>query len=134
MFGGGSSIQLARIFGIRVGLDVSWFIVLFLIIWSLTGYYEDVAPGSNAFLIAVVSALLFFLSILLHELGHAVVAIRNGIPILGITLWMFGGVARMERDTDTPWTEFKVAIAGPIVTAAITALCVAAGIALSGSE
>ena len=82
MFGGGS-IQLARVFGIRIGVDVSWFLVLFLIIWSLSGYYEDVAPGSNAFLLAVVSALLFFLSILLHELGHAVVAIRNGIPILG---------------------------------------------------
>ncbi len=116
MFGGGSSIQLARIFGIRFGVDVSWFIVLFLIIWSLTGYYEDVAPDSNAFLLAVVSALLFFLSILLHELGHAVVAIRNEIPILGIDLMLFGGVAKLGKDADSPGVEFRVAAAGPAVT------------------
>ena len=74
---GTGSFQLARVFGIRIGVDFSWFVVLFLIIWSLSGYYEDVAPSSNSFVLAVVSALLFFLSILLHELGHAWVAIRN---------------------------------------------------------
>ena len=61
----------------------------------------------------VASALLFFGSILLHELGHAFVAIRHGIGISGITLWMFGGVAQLERDSDSPGTEFKIAIAGP---------------------
>src|SRR5688572_6565732 len=66
VFGGGS-IQLARVFGIRIGVDVSWFLVLFLIIYWLTGYYQDVGAGSNAFLLATISALLFFLSILLHE-------------------------------------------------------------------
>jgi Zn-dependent protease len=74
VFGGGS-IQLARVFGIRIGVHVSWFLVLFLIIYTLTNYYERVGAGSDAFLLATVSALLFFLSILLHELGHAVVAI-----------------------------------------------------------
>src|SRR5215218_6490597 len=78
---GGNSIQVGRVFGIRIGVDVSWFFVLFLIIVSLTNYYEDAAVGSNAFLLAAVSALLFFLSIVLHELGHAVIAIRHGIPI-----------------------------------------------------
>ena len=133
MFGGGS-IQLARIFGIRIGVDISWFFVLFLIIYSLTSYYEDVAPASNAFVLATVSALLFFLSILLHELGHAVVAIRNGIPILGIDLWMFGGVAKLERDTDSPGVEFRVAVAGPIVTLAIAALCFGIGTLISSPE
>ena len=132
MFGGGSSIQLARIFGIRFGVDVSWFIVLFLIIWSLTGYYEDVAPDSNAFLLAVVSALLFFLSILLHELGHAVVAIRNGIPILGIDLMLFGGVAKLGKDSDLPGVEFRVAAAGPAVTLLIAAVCLGLGALVSG--
>jgi Zn-dependent protease len=132
MFGGGSSIQLARIFGIRFGVDVSWFIVLFLIIWSLTGYYEDVAPGSNAFLLAVVSALLFFMSILLHELGHAVVAIRNGIPILGIDLMLFGGVAKLGKDSDSPGVEFRVAAAGPAVTLLIAAVCLGLGALVSG--
>ncbi len=134
MFGGGGSIQLARVFGIRIGVDFSWFFVLFLIIYSLSSYYEDVAPGSNAFVLAVVSALLFFLSILLHELGHAVVAIRNGIPILGIDLWMFGGVAKLERDTDSPGVEFRVAVAGPIETLAIAALCFGLGALISSPE
>jgi Zn-dependent protease len=133
MFGGGS-IQLARVFGIRIGVDVSWFIVLFLIIFTLTEYYGDVAPGTNAFVLATVSALLFFLSILLHELGHAFVAIRNGIPIEGIDLWMFGGVAKLGRDTDSAGVEFRVAIAGPLVTLGIVALCFVLGMAVSGSD
>ena len=126
---GGDSIQLGRVFGIRIGVDISWFFVLFLIIWSLSGCYQDLFPGDDtkAFTLAVVSALLFFLSILLHELGHAVVAIRNGIPILGIDLWMFGGVAKLGRDTDSPGVEFRVAVAGPLVTLAIAAICFGAG-------
>jgi Zn-dependent protease len=131
---GGTSLQLGRVFGIRIGVDVSWFIVLFLIIWQLTSYYDDVAPGSNAFVLATVSALAFFLSILLHELGHAVVAIRNGIPIEGIDLWMFGGVARLGRDTDSPGVEFRVAIAGPIVTLVIAAICFGLGVAISNPD
>jgi Zn-dependent protease len=132
---GGNSIQLGRVFGIRIGVDVSWFFVLFLIIWSLSGYYQDLFPGDDtkAFMLAVVSALLFFLSILLHELGHAVVALRNGIPILGIDLWMFGGVAKLGRDTDSPGVEFRVAVAGPLVTLVIAALCFGAGTLLSSS-
>jgi Zn-dependent protease len=133
VFGGGS-FQLARVFGIRIGIDFSWFIVLFLIIWNLSGYYDDVAPGSNSFLLAVLSALLFFLSILLHELGHALVAIRNGIPIVGIDLWMFGGVAKLGKEADSPGVEFKVAVAGPLVTVAIAVLCFALGALVSGAS
>jgi Zn-dependent protease len=133
---GGNSIQLARVFGIRFGVDISWFFVLFLIIWQLSSYFGDVFPGQDtkAFVLAVVAALAFFLSILLHELGHAIVAIRNGIPILGIDLWMFGGVAKLARDTDSPGVEFRVAVAGPLVTLAIAALCFAVGAALSSSD
>ena len=133
---GGQSIQLGRVFGIRIGVDVSWFFVLFLIIWSLSGYYNDLFPDQDtkAFALAVVSALLFFLSILLHELGHAIVAIRNGIPILGIDLWMFGGVAKLGRDTDSPGVEFRVAVAGPLVTLAIAAVCLGIGAALSSTH
>ena len=133
---GGNSIQLGRVFGIRIGVDISWFFVLFLIIWSLSGYYQDLFPNDDtkAFTLAVVSALVFFLSILLHELGHAVVALRNGIPILGIDLWMFGGVAKLGRDTDSPGVEFRVAVAGPLVTLLIAALCFGACTLLSSSE
>ena len=83
-----------RVFGIRIGVDPSWFLALFLFIWWLTDYYQSALPGGDdgaAFALATASALLFFLSILLHELGHAVVAIRNGISIAGIDLWLFGG-------------------------------------------
>jgi Zn-dependent protease len=126
---GGRSIQLFRVFGIRVGVDPSWFIVLFLVIWSLSGYYKDLYPGnsSKAFALATISALLFFLSVVLHELGHAVVAIRNGIGIAGIDLWLFGGVAKMRSDTQSPGQEFRIAIAGPAVTLVLAFLCWGAG-------
>lgn len=136
MFGGGGSIQLARVFGIRIGVEPSWFLVLFLIIWSLSGYYGDLFPGEGgkAFALAVVSALLFFTSVLLHELGHAVVAIRNGIGIQGIDLWMFGGVAKMERDTDSAGVEFRVAAGGPLVTLILAVVCVGIVMASTGSS
>jgi Zn-dependent protease len=135
VFGGGS-IQLARVFGIRIGVDVSWFFVLFLIIWSFSGYFGDLFPGEDgkAFALATLTALLFFLSILLHELGHAWVALRNGIPISGIDLWMFGGVAKLERDTDSPGVEFRVAVAGPIVTLLIALVCFGGAVLLSGTD
>ena len=134
VFGGGS-IQLARIFGIRVGVEPSWFIVLFLIIWWQSDYYADLFPGeeTKSFTLAAASALLFFLSLLLHELGHAVVARRNGIGILGIDLWMFGGVAKLDRDSDSPGVEFRVAAAGPLVTLLIAIGCFAAGMLVSGA-
>src|SRR5262245_51766131 len=130
------AITLFHVRGIRIGVDYSWFVVLFLIIIWLSGFYSDVtgadAGSAGPYALALASALLFFGSILLHELGHAFVAIRKGIPISGITLWMFGGVARMERDTDTAGTEFKVAVAGPLVTAAIVVVCVAVGLLIAG--
>jgi Zn-dependent protease len=125
----GRSIQLARVFGIRIGVDPSWFFVLFLVIWLMSDEYARLSPGDDGktFALAVLSALLFFLSIVLHELGHAVVAMRNGIRISGIDLWLFGGVAKMERDTDSPGVEFRVAAAGPAVTLVIVAICFGLG-------
>lgn len=135
--GRGQSLKLATVFGIRIGVDPSWFLVLFLIIWLLSGYYKEAMPGSGSimpFALATISALLFFLSIVLHELGHALVAIRNKIGISGIDLWMFGGVAKMTRDTDSPGVEFKVAVAGPLVTVVIALACAGIGIAVSGAD
>lgn len=133
-----AGVTLFRVRGIRIAVDFSWFIVLFLIIFWLSGFYRDVLDtdqGATApYLLAVASAVLFFASILLHELGHAFVAARNGIEVSSITLWMFGGVARLERDSDTPATEFKVAVAGPLVTAAIVAVCAILGLALAGGD
>jgi Zn-dependent protease len=136
MAGGG--VTLFRVRGIRIAVDFSWFIVLFLIIFWLSGSYRDelnLSQGdTEPYFLALASALLFFGSILLHELGHAFVAIRKGIGVSAITLWMFGGVARLERDSDTPGTEFKIAIAGPLVTAAIVVVCVAAFLLIDGAE
>jgi Zn-dependent protease len=121
------ALTLFVVRGIRIGVDYSWFFVLFLIILWLSSFYRSVLDASNSdavpYLLALASALAFFGSILLHELGHAFVALRQGIGISDITLWMFGGVARMTRDSDSPGTEFKVAIGGPIVTLASAPAC-----------
>lgn len=123
--GGGSSIQLIRLFGIRIGASYSWFFVLFLLIWLLSGYFTDVTGDSTqGFIYAVSAAVLFFVSLTMHELGHALVARREGIAVVGIDLWFFGGVAKMSRDTNSPGEEFRVAAAGPAVTLLIVALCV----------
>jgi Zn-dependent protease len=121
-----------RIFGIRIGVDWSWFLALFLFIYWLTDYYQAALPNSDdsaAFALATISTLLFFLSILLHELGHAVVAIRNKIGISGIDLWLFGGVAKMSQETQSPGVEFRVAAAGPAVTVLIAVFCALLGMA-----
>ncbi len=133
-----AAFTLFHVRGIRIGVDPSWFLVLFLIIIVTSDFYESVlSSGSGSalpYLLAVISALAFFGSIVLHELGHAIVAMRNGIGITEITLWMFGGVAHMARDTDSPGAEFRIAAAGPAVTLGIAAACGIAGVALAGSE
>lgn len=130
------SIPLARVMGIRIGVDPSWFFVLFLYIWILSSGYKDTfGPGhdNKAFALATLSAFLFFASIILHELGHAIVARRNGIEITSINLWMFGGMANLRSDPRTPGAEFRVAAAGPFVTLLVVAAAFAAGYALYGS-
>lgn len=120
---GGGSITLFHIRGIRIAVDWSWFLILFLLIVSLSSSYSDTLEESSSdstpFLLAVLTALGFFGSILLHELGHAFAALRRGIGITSIQLWLFGGVARMDRESDSPEAEFEVAIAGPAVTLTI---------------
>jgi Zn-dependent protease len=125
----GRSIPLMRIFGIRIGVSPMWFLFLFLLIFGLSGYYGDVYPDDNtkAFALAVAASLLFPLSILLHELGHAVVARRNGIEVGGIELWLLGGLARM-KPARTPGAELAVAIAGPLVSLALLLICLGLGV------
>lgn len=130
----GGSITLFHFRGIKVTVDWSWFIVLFLVIVFMTGNFEDVLgeSGSTPFLLGLLAAVGFFGSILLHEFGHAVVAMRNGIGISSIQLWIFGGMARMDREADSAGTEAKVALAGPAVTLAIAVVLTAVGIFAEG--
>jgi Zn-dependent protease len=132
------AVTLFHVRGIRIGIDYSWFFVLFLIIFWLSDFYRSILDTSSGdavpYALAVASALAFFASILLHELGHAFVALRRGIGISDITLWMFGGVARMTKDSDSPGTEFKIAIAGPLVTLVIALACIGVGMLAAGGH
>jgi Zn-dependent protease len=133
VFGGGSSLQLMRIAGIRIGVHPSWFLVLFLWIYWLQGAFEDtiVTPG-RGFAAAVIGAFIFFGSILLHELGHAFAARREGIGVAGVDLFFFGGFMSATRDSNTPGEEFRVAAAGPAVTLLLAVAAGALGTALMG--
>jgi Zn-dependent protease len=132
---GGSSFQLGRILGIRIGVNASWFLILFLFIFWLSASFGDILDDTTkGYLVAVAAAGLFFGSIVLHELGHALAARRSGIEVAGIDLFFFGGVMKMSRDTDTPGREFFVAVAGPLVTLGIVLVGTGLGIVLAGQD
>ncbi|HRV59715.1 MAG: site-2 protease family protein [Solirubrobacterales bacterium] len=135
MFGGGNSITLFRVAGIRIAVDWSWFVFLFIVIVWLSSFYGDILdePGSTqSYLLAVASAAGFFGSILLHEMGHAFAAKRSGIGIRTIRLWLFGGIAEMDQESPNPGTEFKVAVAGPLVSLLIAIVLCVIGIQAAG--
>src|SRR5258708_17408491 len=114
------NITLGRVGGVEVRVNWSWLVVFALIVWSLAdGVFPSQNPGLSGgvhLAMAVAAALLFFASLLLHELGHAWQARREGIEIDGITLWLFGGVAQFKQRFPSAGTEFRIAIAGPLVT------------------
>jgi Zn-dependent protease len=135
VFGGGSSLPLFRLFGFRVGVHPSWFLILFLWIALLQDNFEQgLIDPDQAFVASVVSAFLFFGSIVLHELGHALAARREGIGVVGIDLFFFGGFMRADRDSENPGEEFRVAFAGPAVTLLLTFVFSALGIAMLGDR
>lgn len=120
------NIKLARIWGIPIGLNVSWFLVFGLVTWSLaSGYfpqeYPDLSPGVY-WLLGGLTSVLFFGSVLVHELGHSLLALRNGIPVRSITLFIFGGVAQIAQEPRSPGAEFRIAIAGPLASLGLAAL------------
>lgn len=124
-----SSITIARVRGIDIGVNWSWFAILGLIVWSLAaGVFPELAPGladGTYLAMAVLGAVVFFASLVLHELGHALQALREGMQIEGITLWIFGGVAKFTGMFPSAGAEFRVAVAGPLVTLAIAILMLA---------
>src|SRR5215217_1681296 len=119
----GDSFELGRIAGIRIGVNWSWLVVFALIVWTLAAtIFPDSNPGlsdGTYLAMAIVAAVLFFVSLLLHELGHALVARREGVEIEGITLWLFGGVAKFKSMFPSAGAEFRIATAGPLVSLAI---------------
>ena len=133
-----SSITLGRIAGIRIGIHWSWLVVFGLITWSLaTAVFPDQNPGlgdGTYYAMAVVAAVLFFTSLLLHELGHALQARREGMEIDGITLWLFGGVAQFRGMFPTAGAEFRIAVAGPLVSLLLGTGFVGLAVAITGVE
>ena len=113
-----SSLRLGRIFGIPIGVNYTWFIVFVLVTLSLaTSYFPNLYSGWSQvgyLSIGLLASLLFFASVLIHELAHSIVARAWDIPVNNITLFIFGGVASIEREPDRPVAEFLIAIAGPI--------------------
>jgi len=136
MNGRSKTYKLFTIAGIRVGVDFSWFVVLFLAIFWLSNAFKIMLGGSDtvAYATAVITALLFFGSLLLHELGHAAVAKRAGIEVPSIDLWMLGGMARMKSEPATPGEEFRIAAAGPAVSLLTAVVCVGLGMAVGGAD
>jgi Zn-dependent protease len=122
------NIQLARLFGIRIGVGISWFLVLFLYIFLFTPYFHEALGGSRttAYLVTVASVLSLFVTLILHELGHALTARRNGVPVAGIELWALGGITRTGA-MPSPGVALRVAAAGPLVTVAVIVVAIAAG-------
>src|SRR5215475_4095619 len=129
-----SSIKLANIFGFRIGVDRSWFVILFLMIFWLSGAFRTALHSSDgvAYLTTVITVLVLFGSLIVHELGHALVARREGIEVERIDLFLFGGLTQMSRDARTPGEDFRIAAAGPAATLGFVLVCLAVDLAIVG--
>ena len=120
------SIRLGRLFGIEIGFNWSLIFIFALIAWTLAvDFLPGAAPGYGAttyWVVGSLGAILFYASLLAHELSHALVAQRNGVKVAGITLWLFGGVSRLEGDPKTPRAEALIAGVGPLTSFAAAAI------------
>lgn len=128
-----AQIKLGRIFGVEIGLHYSWFIIAFLITFSLAGQFRLNNPDWSTSLrwsIAILTAVLFFGSIVVHELSHALVAKARGLPVRSITLFALGGVALIEKESADAKTEFWMGIVGPITSFVIGFICLMITLAL----
>jgi Zn-dependent protease/CBS domain-containing protein len=128
-------ISLGRVFGIRIVLDYSWFLIFALIAWTLaSGYFPSEFknwPTAEYWLVGIVTAIVFFLSVVLHELGHSVVARHYGIPVSSIKLFVFGGVSQIETEPPSAKVELLMALVGPLVSFALAGLFAALGVAFA---
>lgn len=118
--------RLGSILGFEVRIDLSWFVIFFLVFWSLTsgvfpGDYPDLSPRAHL-VMGLAGTLLFFASLLLHELSHALMSRRKGIVVEGITLFVFGGIAHAEKEPESPRDEMLIAGIGPVTSLALAIL------------
>jgi Zn-dependent protease len=128
------SIKVMDLFGIRIGVDRTWFVILFLLIFWLSGSFRQALHSSDgtAYLTTVVTVLVLFGSLIVHELGHALVARREGIAVERIDLFLFGGLTQMSRDAASPGEDFKIAAAGPLATFGFMLVCLGVDMAIVG--
>ncbi len=115
----GASLRLGRVLGIPIEINISWVLVFLLLTYLLAGQFDDTRlrwPLVQRWGVAMITVVLFFLSVLAHELSHSVMALSKGIPVRGITLFIFGGVSRLDREPQRPLTEFIVALVGPLIS------------------
>lgn len=125
-----SGFKVGHIVGIEIDVDWSWLLIFALVSWNLTAGFAEMHPAWGTALnlaLALVAALLLFASVLVHELAHALVARTQGVPVRGITLFLFGGVADIQREPPTPRAEFLIAIVGPLTSIIIGFLCLLLG-------
>src|SRR5438552_14400012 len=121
-----AQIKLFKIFGIQIGLHYSWLLIAVLVVFSLAGQFAFTNPEWGSTVIwglAILTALLFFAAIVVHELSHAAVAKTRGLPVRSIKLFALGGVAQIEKEASDAKTEFWMGIAGPITSLIIGVVC-----------
>ncbi|MFQ5719289.1 MAG: site-2 protease family protein [Acidobacteriota bacterium] len=125
----GGGFRLFSVAGIPIHVDLSWFIIFFLVAGTVTGWFRAQMADSPALVIWLLSgtaALMLFVSVVVHELSHSLVARAKGIPVARITLFMFGGVSQLDREPDRPLDEFQIAIVGPLTSFVLGGLFTAA--------
>lgn len=127
MFGKGLSV--GKLFGITIGVDPTWLIIFVLITWNLAfGLFPQIQPGWSqplVWAVSIAASLLFFGSVLAHEFAHSLVAKARGLPVNRITLFLFGGVSNLEKEPESPFTEFVMAIVGPATSIVLGAVFLA---------
>ncbi|HHX45152.1 MAG TPA: CBS domain-containing protein [Chloroflexi bacterium] len=128
-------LRIGRLFGITLQIDFSWLFILVLVTWNLAFVFGQFHPEWGAGVqwgLALVAALLFFASVLAHELAHSLVAKARGVPVRNITLFLFGGVSNIQREPDTPQHEFVMAIVGPLTSLVVGGLLLVLAGVLAG--
>lgn len=122
----GNSFKFGRLFGVEIGVHWSWVLIFGVVTWSFaTGVLNEFYPGwseQQRWIGGAFVAGIFFLSVLAHELSHAIISNRNGLPVRTITLFVFGGVANLTKEPESPGLEFRIAIVGPATSLALGVL------------